>query len=414
VGDVSLDRVHIDALADAAASLSTELQVSRPSTSPAGYFTTAMDPLVDADGVACLTPIGSPVVQTVSLEAAAGWTAPVQRVHGIDAGTINPTTFRNGLVMDAAQAAMASDPVDVSLHRRRTLVATAHIADETIDVTTEWQRTDVGYGRFRMIQTPQISRYAEGVVHALALYLAEGAHALEHIEAIESCLVLDGPLYPLELLRWRSGEDRLRTVASTGYPTEAIRTYLTLIDRLITSDRLVFGFVKNPSARGIVATLRAQGETIPWVTDTAFFAELMGDGSDPHRLVYTNWFRSALGPDRAVAQLPAVVGVDLEGAAAGMQRCFMMVYDPRETVVYRVDAPAALVEEPGLRQQIERIVLQSVAVEGGPPTVIRRADHLARIGRGEKARLKRRFARMLESPQLRRYDDVRWGLTDRR
>ena len=412
--NVSLDRVHIDALADAAASLSAELRVSRPSTSAESLFSTALNPLVDTEGAARLRPIEAPAVQTVPLEAAASWPAPVQPVHGIDAGTINPTTFRNGLVMDAAQAAMASDPVDVSLHRRRTLVATAHIADETVDVTTDWQRTDAGYGRFRVIQTPQISRYAEGVVHALALYLAEGAHALEHIDAIEACLVLDGPLYPLELLRWRAGEDRLRTIASTGYPTEVIHTYLTLIDRLLTSGRLVFGFVKNPSARGIVATLRAQGETIPWVTDTAFFAELMGEESGPHELVYTTWFRSNLGPDRAVAQLPAVVGVELTGAAAGLQRCFMMVYDPREAVVYRVDAPAALVEDPTRRQQIEQTVLQSVAVEGGPPTVIRRADHLARIRRGEKTRLKRRFARMLGSTQLRRYDDIRWGLTDRR
>ncbi|MDR9411774.1 MAG: DNA double-strand break repair nuclease NurA [Haloquadratum sp.] len=410
---MSLDRVHIDALADAAATLAGELQVSHPSAAPQTLFTEALDPLVDAEGVTCLEAVDPPTVQTVRLETAAGWQPPVSAVHGIDAGTINPTTFRNGLVIDAAQAAMASDPVDVALHRRRTLVATAHIADGTVDVTTDWQETDGGHGRFRMIQAPQISRYAEGVVHALALYLAEGAHALEHIDAIQACLVLDGPLYPLELLRWRAGEDRLRTVAATGYPTEALWTYLTLIDRLISTDRLVFGFVKNPSARGIVATLRARGETIPWVTDTAFFAELLAEQADDTQLVYTSWFRSSLGADAAITQLPAVVDVDLAGPAAGLHRCFMMLYDPREAVVYRVDAPTALVDDPTARAQIERIVLQSVAVEAGPPTVIRRADHLARIGRGEKVRLQRRFARMLDSAQLRRYDDVRWGLTDR-
>ena len=411
---MSLDRVHIDALADAAAALAGELGVAGPSSAPQTLFEEALDPLVDADGAPCLQAVGHPVVRTVALATAAGWQDPLPAVHGIDAGTINPTTFRNGLVIDAAQAAMASDPVDVSLHRRRTLVATAHIADETVDVSTDWQPTDEGHGRFRMIQAPQISRYAEGVVHALALYLAEGAHALAHIDAISACLVLDGPLYPLELLRWRAGEDRLRTVAATGYPTEALWTYLTLIDRLISTDRLVFGFVKNPSARGIVSTLRARGETIPWVTDTAFFAELLGEVTDTTQLVYTNWFRSSLGPDAAIAQLPAVVGVELTVPAAALDRCFMMLYDPREGVVYRVDAPAALVDDPDTREQIERVVLQSVAVEAGPPTVIRRADHLARIDRGEKARLKRRFAAMLESAQLRRYDDLRWGLTDRR
>jgi hypothetical protein len=411
---VTLDRVHIEALADAAASLSEELRVTRPSTDPASLFTDALDPLIGPDGVTCLEPIGSPSVHSVALETAAGWPSPVSAVHGVDAGTINPTTFRNGLVVDAAQAAMASDPVDVPLHRRRTLVATAHIADDTVDLTTEWQTTDAGHGRFRMIQAPQISRYAEGVVHALALYLAEGAHALEHIDAISDCLVLDGPLYPLELLRWRAGEDRLRTVAATGYPTEALRTYLTLIDRLLTTDRLIFGFVKNPSARGIVSTLRARGETIPWVTDTAFFAELLGEQTDRHQLVYTNWFRSMLGPDAAIDQLPDVVDAPLSGEVSDLRRCFMMVYDPRDAIVYRVDAPSAIVDDPTAREQIDQLVLQSVAVEGGPPTVIRRADHLARIDRSEKARLKRRFAQLLESAQLRRYDDVRWGLTDRR
>ena len=122
---MTLDRVHIEALADAAASLSEELRVTRPSTDPASLFTDALDPLIGPDGVTCLEPIGSPSVHSVALETAAGWPSPVSAVHGVDAGTINPTTFRNGLVVDAAQAAMASDPVDVPLHRRRTLVATA-------------------------------------------------------------------------------------------------------------------------------------------------------------------------------------------------------------------------------------------------------------------------------------------------
>jgi hypothetical protein len=272
-------------------------------------------------------------------------------------------------------------------------------------------RRDEGYFRRKILHAPRVNRYAEGVVHALALYLAESSHALEHAATVSDCLILDGPLYPKELLNWQDRDAELGALTTEAKPRAIVANYVRLVERLLDRDVAVAGFVKNPSAKLITRTLREKGVDAPWVDDTALFTRLLepdGDDADGHRLTFTNWFRSRGGSDRTLAADGDALGADRRRDPDDYEVTFFVVYDPREDLCYRVEAPAGLTRDADARDRLTRQILRDVAVSRGPPTVVERADALARIGVDEKAALRRKFEERLDSPFVRTYDDVRW------
>jgi hypothetical protein len=334
---------------------------------------------------------------------------PYPTVHGVDSGTINPTTFRNGLVLDVAHAAMAADPSNLDLHRARTLVTTVHAADPTLGLETGWTTGDDGYLRRKLLHAPRVNRYAEGVVHALALYLAESSHALEHAEDVSDCLVLDGPLYPKDLLNWRDRDPELDALTAEARPRAIVENYVRLVERLLERDVAVAGFVKNPSTKLVTRTLREKGVDAPWADDTGLFTRLLAaDDGDDRQLTFTNWFRSRGGSDRTLAADGDALGVERRRDPDDYEVTFAVVYDPREDLLYRIEAPAGLVGDPDARDRLTRAILRDVATSRGPPPAVERADSLARIGVDQKAAIRRTFEERLDSAQVRTYDDTRW------
>jgi len=53
-------------------------------------------------------------------------------------------------------------------------------------------------------------------------------------------------------------------------------------------------------------------------------------------------------------------------------------------------------------------LLQNVAVAHGPPTIVAKADELARISNAEKASLRETLEERFDAAQDRTYDDHRW------
>ena len=408
---MTLDPVHVDEVADLAGLLGGRVDDRDHDDLARTAFEEWLDPL-SVDGRTVLEPLGERRLSAVTVDDVALVDAPYPTVHGLDSGTINPTTFKNGLVLDVAHAAMASDPSDLDLHRARSLVTTVHANDPTLSLDVDWVRRDEGYFRRKILHAPRVNRYAEGVVHALALYLAESAHALEHAGAVSDCLLLDGPLYPKELLNWQDRDAELGALTTEAKPRAIVENYVRLVERLLDRDVAVAGFVKNPSAKLVTRTLRENGVDAPWVDDTAFFTRLLepsdDDATDDHRLTFTNWFRSRGGSDRTLAADGDALGVERRRDPADYEVTFFVVYDPREDLCYRVEAPAGLTRDEDARDRLTRQILRDVAVSRGPPTVVERADALARIGVDEKAALRRKFEERLDSPFVRTYDDVRW------
>ena len=409
---MTLDPVHFDGIVDLARRISPGVDATDHRAFADTVWREFLDPL-QHDGTTVIEPVGDRRRSSVDVQTIALAADPFPTRHGLDSGTINPTTFKNGLVLDVAHAAMAADPSDLDLHRARSLVTTVHANDPTLALGTDWVRRDEGYFRRKILHAPRVNRYAEGVVHALALYLAESSHALEHADAVSDCLLLDGPLYPKELLNWQDRDAELGALTTEAKPRAIVANYVRLVERLLDRDVAVAGFVKNPSAKLITRTLREKGVDAPWVDDTAFFTRLLeprADGeTDGHRLTFTNWFRSRGGSDRPLAADGDALGVDRKRDPADYEVTFFVVYDPREDLCYRIEAPAGLTRDSTARDHLTRQILRDVAISRGPPPVVERADTLARIGVDEKAALRRKFEERLDSPFVRTYDDMRWG-----
>jgi hypothetical protein len=359
-------------------------------------------------------PVDEQRLRTADVESVALADAPFDTVHGLDSGTINPTTFKNGLVLDVAQAAMAGCPSDLDLHRARTIVVTVHANDPTVDCETDWIVDDEGYSRRKVLHAPRVDRYAEGVVHALSLYLAEGKHAMLQADVVEDLLVLDGPVYPLEVFTWQDGDATLRELASEATPRDVVENYVRLVERFVERDVPLLGFVKNPASRGIVRTLRKKGVEAPWSDDTALFTRLLERWEDGGRrtdcLTFTDWFVSRGGTDRTMAVGGDALGIERRLDPTAYEVAFMPLYDPRTDVCYRVEAPAVFVRDEATRERLTRQVLHDVAVSGGPPSAVQKADELARISQGEKAALRRKLEEYLDSEAVRQYDEERWGV----
>jgi hypothetical protein len=409
---VTLDPVHVNGIAELASAVARSVDATDHEGLAETVWAEWLSPL-RRDGRVVLEPLGDRRRRLAAVDDVALIDPPFETVHGLDSGTINPTAFANGLVLDVAQAAMAADPTDLELHRSRSLVATVHADDPTVDFSTDWTHWDDGYSRRKVMHAPRVSRFAEGVVHALALYLAESEHALSHAHVVDDLLILDGPLYPTELLNWRSREEELRNLAAEAKPRNVVANYVRLVERFVDRDVPLAGFVKNPASRLITETVRNRGAEAPWVDDSALFRRLLERREDGERLTdaltFTSWFRSRGGTDAAFAADGDAFDVERRLDPAAYEVTFFVVYDPRAGVCFRVEAPYAFTRDAGRRRHIAEQVLREVAANGGPPTAVAKADGLARIGAAEKAALRDRFAESFDADSLRTYDDLRWG-----
>jgi hypothetical protein len=412
---MTLDRVHVDGIARLAGAIANSVDDSDHGELAEHVWEGFLDPLRDGSRVV-VEPVGERRRRSVAIEDVALADPPFETTHGLDSGTINPTTFKNGLVLDVAQAAMASVPSDLELHRARTLVVTVHANDPTVDCETDWIADDEGYSRLKVLHAPRVDRYAEGVVHALSLYLSESEHARLQADAVDDLLVLDGPLYPMEVFTWQDGDADLRELVSEAGPRDVVENYVRLVERFVERDTPLVGFVQNPASRSIVQTLRQKGVEAPRSDDAALFTRLLerwdGDAGERRTdcLTFTNWFVSRGGIDRTMAADGDALDIDRALETTAYEVAFCPIYDPRTDVLYRVEAPAVFVRDDDTRARLTRQLLHDVAVARGPPPAVQKADEIARVGRGEKAALRRKLEEHLDSEAVRRYDEERWGV----
>jgi catechol 2,3-dioxygenase-like lactoylglutathione lyase family enzyme len=412
---MTLDPVHFDGIADLAGRISRRVDATDHGEFADTVYEEFLDPLV-ADGRRVIEPVDELRRRRIDVEDAALQPAPFPTQHGLDSGTINPTTFTNGLVLDVAQAAMAAVPSELDLHRARTVVATVHSNDATVDCgEADWTVFDGGYSRGRILQAPHVNRYEEAVVHALSLYLAEVTHATMQADVVEDLLVLDGPIYPKGLLAWSGRHPELADLlVADERPRDVVAGYIELVETFHDRDVPLIGFVKNGVAKTITRAVRRETRA-PWVDDDAFFRrvlERVDDGGDrlTDQLTFTNWFVSRGGIDEPLSSDGDALDLDRRLAPEAYEVAFCCVYDPRADQLFRIEAPAAVVRDPDRREALTMQVLREVAHERGPPLAVAKADELARISREEKTALARAIEAQFDAERDRSYDDERWGL----
>ncbi|WP_248908679.1 DNA double-strand break repair nuclease NurA [Halocatena marina] len=420
---MTLDPVHFKGITQLAGRIKRNVDASDHRDFAATVWDEWLDPLRN-DGEIVVEPVDEQHRRMVTIEDIALSDDQFPTRHGVDSGTINPTTFKNGLVLDVAQAAMSAVPSDLELHRSRTVVMTVHSNDATVDFHDDWQMRDEGYTRERVLHAPRVSRYESAVVHELALYLAESEHACTQAEVVEDLLILDGPIYPKGLLNWSYREPELADLlVENERPRDVVENYIELVENFAKRDVPLVGFVKTPLSRSITRTVRQARGNAPWVNDAAFFSQVLGrseqsedsDGSDRNRdtLTFTNWFVSRGGSDRAISTLDDAFDLERELSPEEYEVTFCVMHDPRDDVIYRIEAPAVFTHDADRREKIITQVLKGVAIERGPPLAIEKADSLARISKHETQALQDSLAETLDSERDMNYDTKRseqWGL----
>lgn len=430
---MTLDRVHFDGITGHARRIEQSIDEREHQRLAETVWTEFLDPLRDDDGRAVLRPLDDQRLREIDLEVAALQEPVFETSHGLDSGTINPTSYKNGLVLDVAHAAMAAEPSDLDLHRRRSLITTVHSGD-LASVAEIDERLDEGHTRSMLLRAPQVPRFEESVVHELSLYLAESRHALDNFEAVDDLLVLDGPIYPKGMLNWADRAPELRDLLyDEPEPRDVIENYVRLVEQAVERDVPLIGFVKNPATKAITRTLRETGRQAPWVGDTALFTRLLERGEfvdtvdergetrrewerDTDALTFTSWFRSRGGADRllvedgeSTAGESGAFGIDRNLAPEAYEVTFFALYDPRDDLLYRIEAPLAVTEDEDCRSALTEFVLREVAAERGPPTAVAKADSLARIGQRSTNDLRDALADAFGTDRMRDYDDRRWG-----
>jgi len=274
---------------------------------------------------------------------------------------------------------------------------------------------DEGYVRQRALHAPRVDRYEQNVVHALALYLAESEHALTQADVVDDLLVLDGPLYPTGLLKWVERETVLSDLLKEDKePRDVVGNYVALVERFVERDVPLIGFIKNSSTKAITQVVRRKTNA-PWANDAAFFARILERRDEDGQritdtLTFTNWFRSRVGTDEFLSTQGDALGLDRSLDHEAYEVTFFVVYDPRDDLTYRVEAPYAFTRDPEIREALTMQVLRDVAAEGGPPLAVGKADELARIGMEGKEQLRRRIEDAFDADRQREYDDKRWGV----
>jgi hypothetical protein len=409
---MTLDPVHLEGIADLVSHVGGAVDEADHRDLAEEVWESFLDPLYDGERVA-LEPVGERQRYRAPPESVGLDDAGFGVVHGLDSGTLTPQAFTNGVVLDVAQAAMSATPTDLDLHRSRTVVAGAHTNDAGAAVETDgWRPFDESFVRGRVVRAPEVGDDPATVVKWLSLYLAESSHALEYADAATELLVLDGPLYPKELVRWATRRGGLRTlVADEPRVRTVVENYVRLVERFVERDVPLVGFVKGARSAALVSAL-GNRITTPWVNDVALFARLLGrrePGEDPpDDLRWTNWFVSRLGADGAFAG-EADLGVERSLRPEAYEVAFFVVHDPRTELTFKVELPAAFARDADVRSRVRRHVLSEVAAEAGPPTAVAKADSLARMDRTDKESLRRRLAEAFDTRWDGAYDDWRWG-----
>ena len=412
---MTLDPVHFEGIARLAGRINQRVDSTEHEAVAETVFEEFLDPLYH-DGRPILEPLGELRRRRIDVEDAALREPPFPTQHGLDSGTINPTTFTNGLVLDVAQAAMAAVPSELELHRSRSVVTTAHSNDPTVDCDEgEWSAFDEGYSRGRVLQAPRVNRYEEAVVHALSLYLAEVSHATLQADVVDDLLILDGPIYPKGLLAWTDRHPELaELLVEEERPRDVIARYIGLVERFADRGVPLAGFIKNGGSKAITRAVRGTTRA-PWVDDAAFFERVLrrtdAEGDTlTDELTFTNWFRSRGGVDKPLSADGDALGLPRSRAPEDYEVTFFCLYDPRSELLFRVEAPAVFTRDPDVREALTMQFLRDVAHESGPPLAVAKADELARIGREERAALIRSIEQRFDSDRDRSYDDERWGL----
>lgn len=370
---------------------------------------------------------------------------PYPVTYACDSGSTNPRTYDSGLFVDFCHCGLAATPTDLDIQRYRTIVCAAYSSSQKIAVkaTSGWENFDEELGRAKLvtIAPDELKRKAPDMVHSFAMYMAESEHILFMKDRLEpeSFFIMDGPIYPKQLMYWMVLNDEEVKIRHNDSARKILQNYIDIMDHFLGNKIPIIGFVKNPTDMQIMDSVRKKKEAfdLPWMLDAQFFRNLLspskvdnrsgnGNGAKSSKngkngkhnarntyITYTNWF---LQPNRFYERMlngtsPLAAGNTLQQklrhsfSPEDYALCFFMLYVPSKDVVFKVEAPYGLIKEDFLRMQITKKVLFDLSLYGFPITLTK-ADTLAKIRKVEREEIDKFFENM--NPDIT-YNDTRWS-----
>lgn len=441
---MTLEPVHMHKISELAERIDRSFEFEEPKTAVDIY---SLLEELKIDGKVILKAVGRLFRGMVRTELMAQGDDPYPITYACDSGSTNPKTYDSGLFVDFCHCGLAATPTDLDLQRCRTIVCAAYSSSQRIamQATSGWETFDEGLGRAKLvtIAPDELKRKAPDMVHSFAMYLAESEHMLFMKDMLdpESFFIIDGPIYPKQLMYWMVLDDEEVQIRQNNDARKILQNYIDIMDHFLEKQKPVIGFVKNPTDVQIMDSVRKKREAfdLPWMLDAQFFRNLLsphkvdspsGQGHDGRNskingkngkyngsrntyITYTNWF---LQPNRFYEKL--LNGTSPLAAADTLQQklrhkfspedyalCFFMLYVPSTDVVFKVEAPYGLIKDDSLRMQITKKVLFDLSLHGFPLTLTK-ADHLAKIRKVERQEIDKFFENM--SPDIT-YNDTRWG-----
>ncbi|AKB73664.1 hypothetical protein MSLAZ_0403 [Methanosarcina lacustris Z-7289] len=441
---MTLEPVHMHKISELAERIDRSFELDESKTASDIY--SLLDEL-KIDGKVILKAVGRLFRGIVRTELMAQGEDPYPVTYACDSGSTNPKTYDSGLFVDFCHCGLGATPTDLDLQRYRTIVCAAYSSSQKIAMraTSGWETFDEGLGRAKLvtIAPDELKRKAPDMVHSFAMYLAESEHMLFMKDMLEpeSFFIIDGPIYPKQLMYWMVLDDEEVQIRQNNDARKILQNYIDIMDHFLEQQKPVIGFVKNPVDRQIMDGVRKKREAfdLPWMLDAQFFRNLLSphkvdgksglgpdgrysknngkngkyNGSRNAYITYTNWF---LQPNRFYEKL--LNGTSPLAAVDAVQQklrhkfspedyalCFFMLYVPSTDVVFKVEAPYGLIKDDLLRMQITKKVLFDLSLHGFPLTLTK-ADHLAKIRKVERQEIDKFFENM--SPDTS-YNDTRWG-----
>ncbi len=443
---MTLEPVHMHKISELAKRIDRSFDVEEPKTATDIY---SLLEELKLDGKVILKAVDRLFRGIVRTELMAQGEDPYPVTYACDSGSTNPKTYDSGLFVDFCHCGLAATPTDLDIQRCRTIVCAAYSSSQRVamQATSGWETFDEGLGRAKLvtIAPDELKRKAPDMVHSFAMYLAESEHILFMKDRMkpESFFIMDGPIYPKQLMYWMVLDDEEVKIRQNDNSRKILQNYIDIMDHFMEKRRPLVGFVKNPTDVQIMDSVRKKKEffDLPWILDSQFFKNLLspekvgvtGQGHDERNsknsgkngryngsngsrntyVTYTNWF---LQPNRFYERL--LNGTSPLAAADALQQklthtfspedyalCFFMLYLPYTDIVFKVEAPYGLIKDDFLRMQITKKVLFELSLHGFPLT-LKKADHLAKIRKVERDEIDKFFENM--NPDTT-YNDTRWG-----
>ncbi|MEA1984468.1 MAG: DNA double-strand break repair nuclease NurA [Euryarchaeota archaeon] len=412
---MTLDPVHIKAISDLASRI--EFSIQDEDTESSSEFLELLRELW-YDGNLVLRSLGRVYRSKVDVERMSRAQDPIPRTFSCDGGSTNPFTFDNGLSVDFCHSALASTPTDLEIHSKRTIVAATYSPSSSviIDTTDGWDDFDDGSGRSKIvrIQPGLLQTRISRLVHNIALYLAESEHILWMMDRFteDSLLIMDGPIYPKQLMYWMVVESDEVQIRYDPYARQILQNYIDIMDHHLENRIPLIGFVKNPEDMQIIRTLRKRDDMgdIPWLMDAQFFKSILKPRhSEKNRYItYTNWF---MQPNQFYESMMATTSPLMEERLThrfpkeDYSLTFFMVHVPSMNVMFKIESPYGLTRDEDMRETITRKVLYDIAINGIPET-LSKADTLAKVRLVERRQIIDQFKELTMDTK---YNDIRWS-----